>query len=560
MIPATFKTMRTNLGGPTAESIEERSKTDVSKGYRQATMEIHDLTTVILAIVVAIAGIVAGYIAGGRRSVRALLKKQQEEGQSALLKASEDAKQILNNAETEKTAILVNADNDAQRRISEAETKISRRRRDLSDEDERIQRRRKDLDNRMERLEQRDQQLNKRQSRLDRKENELKKSEAVMLERLEVIAQMTIDEARQQLLDSIELDARNDMARIIRQVEAEARETADQRARSLIAMAIQRLASEQVNEISVSVVHLPSDDMKGRIIGRNGRNIRSFELATGVDVVVDDSPESVTISSFDPVRREVAKRTMAKLVVDGRIHPARIEKLVEDTRAEVEQIVREEGERAAYETGIHGLHAEVLKLLGQLKFRTSYGQNQHAHAIETAHIAGMIAMELGADVNIAKAGGLLHDIGKAIDHSVEGTHALIGAEFVNRYGGKDSVVNCIAAHHHEVEKECVEAFIVEAADAISGARPGARRESLDSYIRRVKQLEEIADSFDGVDQSYALQAGREVRIIVRPEVVDDYASIQLARDIAKRIESDMQYPGQIKVHVIRETRRVEYAK
>jgi len=371
---------------------------------------------------------------------------------------------------------------------------------------------------------------------------------------------MTVEGARQALLDSIELDARNDMARIIRQVEAEARETADHRARSLIAMAIQRLASEQVSEVSVSVVPLPSDDMKGRIIGRNGRNIRSFELATGVDVVVDDSPEAVTISSFDPVRREVAKRTMAKLVTDGRIHPARIEKLVEDTRAEVERIVREEGERAAYETGVHGLHVEVLKLLGQLKFRSSYGQNQHAHAIETAHISGMIALELGADANIAKMGGLMHDIGKAIDHNVEGTHALIGAEFVKRYGGNDRVVNCIAAHHHEVEKECVEAFIVEAADAISGARPGARRESLDSYIRRVKQLEEIANTFDGVEQSYALQAGREVRIIVRPEVVDDYLAIQLARDIAKRIENDMQYPGQIKVHVIRETRRVEYAK
>ena len=537
--------------------------TNVSKGYRQAAMEFH-LSSIVLAvvvgIVVAIVAIGAGYVVGGRRAVQSLLRRQQEEGQSALLKASDDAKQILTNAEAEKATVLAEAESEARRRISDADGKISRRRRDLNEEDERIQRRRKDLDNRMERLEQRDQQLNKRQSRLDRKENELKKSEATMIDKLEVIAQMTVDEARQQLLDSIELDARNDMARIIRQVEAEARETADQRARSLIAMAIQRLASEQVSEVSVSVVHLPSDDMKGRIIGRNGRNIRSFELATGVDVVVDDSPESVTISSFDPVRREVAKRTMAKLVVDGRIHPARIEKLVEDTRAEVEQIVREEGERAAYETGIHGLHTEVLKLLGTLKFRTSYGQNQHAHAIETAHIAGMIAMELNADVNIAKAGGLLHDIGKAIDHSVEGTHAVIGAEFVKRYGGKDAVVNCIAAHHHEVEKECVEAFIVEAADAISGARPGARRESLDSYIRRVKQLEEIANGFEGVEQSYALQAGREVRIIVRPEVVDDFASIQLARDIAKEIENDMQYPGQIKVHVIRETRRVEYAK
>ena len=519
-----------------------------------------DIIGIAVAIVAVIAGIGAGYAFGSRRSVNALLNKQQEEGQSALLKASEDAKEVLKTADAEKSRIISKAESDARQRISEADAKIARRRRDMDDEDERIRRRRNELDKRMERLEQRDQQLNKRQSRLDKKENELHKSEAVMIEKLEVIAQMTVEEARQQLLDSIELDARNDMARIIRQVEAEARETADARARSLIAMAIQRLASEQVNEISVSVVHLPSDDMKGRIIGRNGRNIRSFELATGVDVVVDDSPESVTISSFDPVRREVAKRTMAKLVVDGRIHPARIEKLVEDTRAEVEQIVREEGERAAYETGIHGLHAEVLNLLGTLKFRTSYGQNQHMHAIETAHIAGMIAMELGADVNIAKAGGLLHDIGKAIDHNVEGTHAQIGAEFVKRYGGKDAVVNCIAAHHHEVEKECVEAFIVEAADAISGARPGARRESLDSYIRRVKQLEEIANGFDGVEQSYALQAGREIRIIVRPEVVDDYSSIQLARDIAKQIEGDMQYPGQIKVHVIRETRRVEYAK
>ena len=472
-----------------------------------------DIIGIAVAIVAAIAGIGAGYAFGSRRSVNALLKKQQEEGQSALLQASEDAKEVLQNAETEKARIISKAESDARQRISEADAKIARRRRDMDDEDERIRRRRNELDKRMERLEQRDQQLSKRQSRLDKKENELHKSEAVMIERLEVIAQMTVEEARQQLLDSIELDARNDMARIIRQVEAEARETADARARSLIAMAIQRLASEQVNEISVSVVHLPSDDMKGRIIGRNGRNIRSFELATGVDVVVDDSPESVTISSFDPVRREVAKRTMAKLVVDGRIHPARIEKLVEDTRTEVEQIVREEGERAAYETGIHGLHAEVLNLLGTLKFRTSYGQNQHMHAIETAHIAGMIAMELGANVNIAKAGGLLHDIGKAIDHNVEGTHAQIGAEFVKRYGGKDAVVNCIAAHHHEVEKECVEAFIVEAADAISGARPGARRESLDSYIRRVKQLEEIANGFDGVEQSYALQAGAKYALL-----------------------------------------------
>ena len=518
------------------------------------------METIIILIAAAVVGLGAGAALGMWRGKSSLLQQQAETGKSALADARNEADQLLRDASSEKSRLIEEAESLAQQRINEAEGLLQRRRRDLDDDYERIQRRRKELDKRGEGLDQRDQQLNKRQSRLDRKDNELKKSESRILEKLQGIAQMTVEEARQSLLDSIELDARNDMARIIRQVEAEARETADARARSLIAMAIQRLSSEHVSEVSVSVVPLPSDDMKGRIIGRNGRNIRSFELATGVDVVVDDSPEAVTISSFDPVRREVAKRTMAKLVTDGRIHPARIEKLVEDTRAEVEQIVREEGERAAYETGVHGLHGEVIKLLGTLKFRTSYGQNQHAHAIETSHIAGMIAMELGADVNIAKVGGLLHDIGKAIDHNVEGTHARIGAEFVKRYGGKDPVVNCIEAHHHEVEKSCVEAYIVEAADAISGARPGARRESLDSYIRRVKQLEEIANTFDGVEQSYALQAGREVRIIVRPEVVDDYLAIQLARDVAKRIESDMQYPGQIKVHVIRETRRVEYAK
>ena len=445
--------------------------------------------------------------------------------------------------------------------IGDADAKNSRRRRDLNEEDERIQRRRKELDNRMERLEQRDQQLNKRQSRLDRKENELKKSEATMIDKLEVIAQMTVDEARQQLLDSIELDARNDMARIIRQVEAEARETADQRARSLIAMAIQRLASEQVSEVSVSVVHLPSDDMKGRIIGRNGRNIRSFELATGVDVVVDDSPESVTISSFDPGEARSGETDHGQ-AGGRRAHSSRADRKAGRGHARRSRADRaRRGRTSRLRDGYSRLAYGSAEAAGNLEIPApAMDKISTLTRSRQRIIAGMIAMELGADVNIAKAGGLLHDLGKAIDHSVEGTHAVIGAEFVKRYGGKDAVVNCIAAHHHEVEKECVEAFIVEAADAISGARPGARRESLDSYIRRVKQLEEIANGFDGVEQSYALQAGREVRIIVRPEVVDDFASIQLARDIAKEIENDMQYPGQIKVHVIRETRRVEYAK
>jgi ribonuclease Y len=487
---------------------------------------------------------------------------QSSQGKKRLQQAEEQAQNIVGQANNQARGVVGEAEAKARSALEEGERTLSARRRELDKEDARLQHRREDLDKRYERLEQREGNLNKRQSQLDRKQNDLQNLEAQRLEELQKIAQMTTDEARAQLLSAVEQDARNDMARIIRQVEAEARETADSRARDVISLAVQRLASEHVSEISVSVVPLPSDEMKGRIIGRAGRNIRAFELATGVDVVVDDTPEAITISSFDPIRREVAKRAMAKLVTDGRIHPARIEKLVEDAQAEVEQTVREEGERAAYETGVHGLHPEIQKLLGRLKFRYSYGQNQHAHSIETAHIAGMIAAELGADVQIAKAGGLLHDLGKAIDHEVEGTHAILGAEFVKRYGANinPKIINCIASHHHEVEQECVEAYIVEAADAISGARPGARRESLESYIKRVKTLEDIATSFDGVEQSYALQAGREVRIIVRPEVVDDLSALRLAQDIARKIEETMQYPGQIKVQVIRETRAVDYAK
>jgi ribonuclease Y len=476
-------------------------------------------------------------------------KQIEDERRAALEKAAQHAAEITRESEEK-----------ARKLVAEADETAIRRRRELDKEDERLQNRRAALDQRMEKLEQREQNLNKRQSRLDKQQNDLEKLEDEHRAELQRVAQMTIEEARSELLAAAEQDARNDMARIIRQVEADAREEADTRARSVISLAVQRLASEHVSEISVSVVPLPSDDMKGRIIGRNGRNIRAFELATGVDVIVDDTPEAITISSFNPIRREIAVRAMAKLVTDGRIHPARIEKLVEDSTAEVENTIREEGERAAFETGVPGLHPEILKLLGRLKFRTSYGQNQHAHAIETAHIAGMIAAELGADVAIAKAGGLLHDIGKAIDHEVEGTHALLGAEIAKRYNVNPKVVNCIASHHHEVEQECVEAYIVEAADAISGARPGARRESMETYIKRVKMLEDIANGFEGVEQSYALQAGREVRIIIRPEIIDDLEALRLARNVAKKIEESMQYPGQIKVQVIRETRAVDYAK
>jgi ribonuclease Y len=507
-------------------------------------------------ILFALLGVVAGIILG----IVGLSYSQNAQGRNRRVMAENEAKAITERAKGEAQQITMQAEQRSKQVSDEANDLALRRRRELDKEDERLQKRREDLDNRFERMEQREQTLNKRQSVLDRQRAEIQKLQEERAEELQRIAQLTVDEARLELMRSVEQDSRNDMARVIRQVEAEAREEADNRAREVIALAVQRLASEHVSEISVSVVPLPSDEMKGRIIGRAGRNIRAFELAAGVDVVVDDTPEAITISSFDPVRREVAKRAMAKLVVDGRIHPARIEKLIEDARGEVEQVIRQEGETAAFTTGVTGLHPEILKLLGRLKFRYSYGQNMHAHAIETAHIAGMIAAELGADVLLAKAGGLLHDIGKAIDHEVEGTHALIGAEFCKRYGVNAKVLNCIAAHHHEVEQECVEAYIVEAADAISGARPGARRESLDAYVRRVRTLEEIANSFTGVEQSYALQAGREVRIIVKPEQVDDLGALQLSREIARKIEETMQYPGQIKVQVIRESRSVEYAR
>jgi ribonuclease Y len=522
---------------------------------------------ILLLLLVGLAALSVGGIVGAYWGRSSLLRRQQIEALSELVKAEEQAKVILEKATKDAMSLMEDSENKARERLAEVEAVIARRRKELEREEEAVQRRREQLDKRYEELEKRvsraeqmEQNLNKRQSRLDKKENELLQKEQEKIAELQRISLMTVEEARAQLLQAAEQEARNDMARIIRQVEAEAREEAERRARDIISLAIQRLASEHVSETSLSVLTLPSDEMKGRIIGRNGRNIRAFEVAAGVDVIVDDTPETITISSFDPIRREVARQAMLKLVVDGRIHPARIEKLLEDTRAEVERTIREEGERAAFVTGVHGLHPEVLNLLGRLKFRTSYGQNMHAHSIETAHLAGMIAAELGADVMVAKMGGLLHDLGKAIDHEVEGTHALIGADFLRRYKVDERVVNCVAAHHHEVEKTCVEAYLVEAADAISGARPGARRESIESYIKRVKNLEEIAMSYKGVEQSYALQAGREVRVIVRSEEVDDLGAMTLARDIAKRIEETMQYPGQIKVHVIRETRAVEYAR
>lgn len=470
------------------------------------------------------------------------------------------AQRILEVARQQASDIELQAKNQALEIRQAADAEIARRRAELGREEDRLQKRREELDLRADRLEKREQALNKRQSAIDKRANEIEKLHEQQLAELQRISQLSVEEARAILLSEVEKEARSDMARIIRQVEAEAREEGERRAREIIATAVQRLASEHVAEITTSVVPLPSDEMKGRIIGRNGRNIHAFEQIAGVDVIVDDTPEAVTISCFDPVRREVARRSLSKLVLDGRIHPAHIEKILKQEQKEVERIIAEAGEEAAFEAGVAGLHPEILKMLGRLKYRTSYGQNQLAHAVETARIAAMIATELGADVEVAKAAALLHDLGKAMDHNVEGTHAQIGAEFAKRYGVNPKVVNAIASHHHEQEQESVEAVIVEAADAISGARPGARRESLEQYIMRVRALEDIANSHKGVSQSYALQAGREVRIFVKPEEIDDLESERLARDIAKQIEESMQYPGMIKVTVIREKRAIDYAK
>lgn len=449
---------------------------------------------------------------------------------------------------------------EAQELRLEADKAIERRYQDLARAEERVDRRSANQDQQAKNLEQREQVLNKRQSRLDKRQNDLSNLELEHRQKLEEIAAMTTDEARQVLIQQVEKEAQQDLARVMREIDNRAKETAEEQARKIIALSIQRLASDQVADMVVSVVPLPSDEMKGRIIGRNGRNIRAFEQAAGVDIIVDDTPEAVTISSFDPVRREVARRALAKLITDGRIHPARIEKLISDAQEEVEKDIKDAGEHAAYEANVHGLHPEILKTLGRLKYRTSYGQNQLQHAVEASHIASMLASELGANTETAKMGALLHDLGKAMDHDQEGTHAMIGAEFAKRFKVPAIVVNAIASHHHEVEQESIEAIIVEAADAISGARPGARRENLENYIKRVRTLEEIATSFTGVESAYALQAGREIRILVKPNQIDDLAAVRLSKEISKNIEDSMQYPGQIQVTVIRETRAVGFAK
>ena len=506
------------------------------------------LLPVVVGLVALAFGLIAGYFLRHYQVNRELKGRQAE------------ADQILKKAKDRERDIELSARDEALKTRDKAQAEVSRRRSELSKAEERLQKRRSDLDQRLDKLEKRDATLSKRQSNLDKRTNELEKRHQEIVTELEKISGMTQAEAKEQLASEVELEARQDMMRIIHRIEEEARVEGERRARELIADAIQRVASDHVSEITVSSVPLPSDDMKGRIIGRNGRNIRAFEHAAGVDVIVDDTPEAVTISCFDSVRREVARRAMEKLVLDGRIHPAHIEKIVDQAREDVDKVIAEAGEQAAFEAGVPGLKPEITKKLGRLKFRTSYGQNQLDHAVESAKLATVIASELGAEIEVAKMGGLLHDIGKTMDHDVEGTHAMLGAEFCRRHGVQEIVVNAIASHHHEAEQESVEAVIVETADAISGARPGARRESLEDYLKRVRALEEVANSFEGVAESYALQAGREIRVIVKPEDIDDLEATRLARTVAKQIEEGMNYPGQIKVTVIRETRAIDYAK
>jgi len=507
---------------------------------------------IIFAVVIGlIIGVAGGYFLG-------VWNKQRQDAEK-MATAQQQADRIISEAKDKALKYELDAKDKAIATRNEVEAEMTRRRRELTRLEERAQRRMDQLEMRSENLEKREQRLNQRQSNIDRRMAQLEKAEEQYQAEIERIASMTKDEAREELLRRTEAQARNDMARIIRQVEAEIAESADRRARELVTLSIERLASDIVAESVVTAVPLPSDDMKGRIIGRQGRNIRAIEAVTGVDLVVDDTPETIIISSHDPVRREVARRALTKLVQDGRIHPARVEKEVQKAQDEVDRIIREAGEEAAYQTGFQGLHPELLKLIGRLKFRTSYGQNQYFHAIETSHLAGLMAAELHGDVRAAKMGGLLHDIGKAVSHEMEGPHALVGADIARRYGVPEKVVNIIASHHNEAEPQSLEAILVAAADAISGARPGARRESLENYVKRLTALEDIAKSFKGVQQAYAIQAGREVRILVKPEMIDDFGAIELSRNIAQKIEDSLQYPGQIKITVIRETRSVDFA-
>ena len=463
-------------------------------------------------------------------------------------------------AEALKKEMVLEAKEEVLRLRNEFEKETRDRRTETQRTERRLQQREESLDKKLDTLVSKEDALQDKQRELDVLQESLTDLREKQLRELEKISGLTVEEARELLIESIQNDAKHDAVALVRDIEAKAKDEAEKKARNIISLAIQRYAADHVAESTVSVVQLPNDEMKGRIIGREGRNIRALETATGIELIIDDTPESVILSGFDPVRREIARIALERLILDGRIHPARIEEMVEKARKDVETQIKEAGEQAVFETGIHGIHPELVRLLGRLKYRTSYGQNVLKHSLEVSYLAGIMAAELGANIAIAKRGGLLHDIGKALDHEIEGPHVTIGVDVCKRYKESQAVIHCIQAHHGDVEATTVEAVLVQAADTISAARPGARRETLDNYIKRLEKLEEIANSFEGVEKSFAIQAGREIRIMVKPENVNDAATALMAKDICKRIEKELDYPGQIRVSVIRETRSVEYAK
>ncbi|MCI7574581.1 MAG: ribonuclease Y [Oscillospiraceae bacterium] len=487
-------------------------------------------------------------------------KVAEREIGSAEAEATRLINEAIRNGENRKKEMLLEAKDEIHKSRTDLEKEVKDRRAELTKQERRLEQKEATLDKKTEAFERKEEELSRRLADAAKTQEAAEEAHKQQLTTLEKISGLTQEEAKQFLLRSVEEDVRHDAAMKIKEIEQQLKDEAEEKAREIIATAIQRCAADHAAETTVSVVPLPNDEMKGRIIGREGRNIRTLETVTGVDLIIDDTPEAITVSSFDPVRREIARLALEKLIADGRIHPTRIEDMVEKARKEVDRTIREEGERACYETGVHNLNPELIKILGRQKYRTSYGQNVLNHSIEVAHIAGLMAAELGVDVALAKRAGLLHDLGKSIDHEVEGSHVQLGADLARKFKENPVVINAIEAHHGDVEPKTVIAVLVQAADAVSAARPGARRENVENYIRRLEKLEELTGSYPGVDKAYAIQAGREVRIMVKPEVVTEDNMILLARDIAKKIESELEYPGQIKVNVIRETKAVEFAK
>ena len=487
-------------------------------------------------------------------------KVAEREIGSAEAEATRLINEAIRNGENRKKEMLLEAKDEIHKSRTDLEKEVKDRRAELTKQERRLEQKEATLDKKTEAFERKEEELSRRLADAAKTQEAAEEAHKQQLTTLEKISGLTQEEAKQFLLRSVEEDVRHDAAMKIKEIEQQLKDEAEEKAREIIATAIQRCAADHAAETTVSVVPLPNDEMKGRIIGREGRNIRTLETVTGVDLIIDDTPEAITVSSFDPVRREIARLALEKLIADGRIHPTRIEDMVEKARKEVDRTIREEGERACYETGVHNLNPELIKILGRQKYRTSYGQNVLNHSIEVAHIAGLMAAELGVDVALAKRAGLLHDLGKSIDHEVEGSHVQLCADLARKFKENPVVINAIEAHHGDVEPKTVIAVLVQAADAVSAARPGARRENVENYIRRLEKLEELTGSYPGVDKAYAIQAGREVRIMVKPEVVTEDNMILLARDIAKKIESELEYPGQIKVNVIRETKAVEFAK